>query len=183
MGPDAAEDAKDRLHKQRWLDEPLLEEERQVIEVADVVALELKAGPACAEVRDDRLDVLEGVLKDEVARHLQVLVLPLVPEALDPVEHGKEAEVHAAHVQRAKFGLEMTGGSCTLLERHPMAAAGRDVDDHVAARAYLGQEPSEHLRIRRRPAVLRVARVQVHYCRPGLGGADGVLRDLARRDW
>src|SRR5918911_3784663 len=64
-----------------------------------------------------------------------------------------------------------------------MAAAGGDVDDYIAARADLGQEPSEHLRIRCWPAVLRVACVQVHNCRPGLGGADGILRDLARGDW
>src|SRR3712207_4386005 len=99
MGPDAPENAEDRLHEQRRLNDSLLEVERQVVEVADVVALELEAGPANAKVGDDGFDVLERVLEDEVARHLQVVGLPLVPEIPDPVEHREEAEVHAAHVQ------------------------------------------------------------------------------------
>jgi hypothetical protein len=62
-----------------------------------------------------------------------------VPELPDPVEHRKEAEVHAAHVQRAQFGLEAPRGRRALLERHPVAATGRDIDNHVARRADLGQ--------------------------------------------
>ena len=46
VGADAAEDAEDRLHEERRLDEPALEEVREVVEVADVVALELEARAA-----------------------------------------------------------------------------------------------------------------------------------------
>ena len=44
VGADAAEDAEDGLHEQRRLDQLLVEAVGQVVEVADVVALELEAG-------------------------------------------------------------------------------------------------------------------------------------------
>ena len=46
IGADAAEDAEDRLHEERRLDQAAVEEVRQVVEVADVVALELEARAA-----------------------------------------------------------------------------------------------------------------------------------------
>ena len=49
VGADAAEDPEDRLHEQRRLDEAAVEEVREVVEVADVVALELEAGAARAD--------------------------------------------------------------------------------------------------------------------------------------
>ena len=51
VGADAAEDAEDRLHEERRLDQPAVEEMRQIVEMADVVALELEAG-AAALARD-----------------------------------------------------------------------------------------------------------------------------------
>ena len=38
----AAQDAEDRLHEQRRLHQPAIEEMREVVEMADVVALELE---------------------------------------------------------------------------------------------------------------------------------------------
>ena len=46
IGADAAEDAEDRLHEQRRLDEAALEEMGEGVEMADVVALELEARAA-----------------------------------------------------------------------------------------------------------------------------------------
>jgi hypothetical protein len=67
IGADAAEDAEDRLHEERRLDQPAVDEMRQVVEVADVVAFELEArAVALAQVAQDVLDVLEGVAEDEV---------------------------------------------------------------------------------------------------------------------
>ena len=42
MWADAAEDAEDRLDEERRLHEPAVEEMRQAVEMADVVALELE---------------------------------------------------------------------------------------------------------------------------------------------
>ena len=68
IGADAAQDAEDRLHEERRLDELAVEEVREVVEVPDVVALELEARAAAfAEVLQHVLDVLEGVAEDEVA--------------------------------------------------------------------------------------------------------------------
>ena len=46
IGADAAENAEDRLHEERRLDEPAVEEMRQGVEMADVVAFELEARAA-----------------------------------------------------------------------------------------------------------------------------------------
>ena len=51
IGADAAEDAEDRLHEERRLDQLALEEVREVVEVADVVALELEARAAALAER------------------------------------------------------------------------------------------------------------------------------------
>src|SRR5215213_10991737 len=64
IGADAAEYAKDGLHKERWLHEAAIEEVRKVIEVADVVALELEAGAVRAHRLQQALDVGEGITED-----------------------------------------------------------------------------------------------------------------------
>ncbi len=48
MRPDAAEDAKHRLHEQRRLDEPALQEMGEIVKMGGVVALELEAGSGVA---------------------------------------------------------------------------------------------------------------------------------------
>ena len=65
------------LHEQRRLHQAAIEEMREVVEVADVVALELEARAVAGAGRQDVLDVLEGVAEDEVARVLQMLPLPV----------------------------------------------------------------------------------------------------------
>ena len=143
---DAAEDPEDRLHEQRRLDQPAVHEVGEVVEVAGVVALELEAGAARADLAHDRLDVGERVLEDEVARHLEVRLLPVVLELRDPGGHREDPEVEAAHVQGAQLGVEPPHGGEPLVERHPQAAAGRDVDDRVGAVEDARQELAEHRR-------------------------------------
>jgi hypothetical protein len=46
IGADATEDAEDRLHEQRRLHNPALEEMGERVEMADVVALEFEARAA-----------------------------------------------------------------------------------------------------------------------------------------
>jgi len=59
VGADAAEDAEDGLHEKGRLHPPAVEEVRQVVQMADVVALELEArAAALAELMQHVLDVL-----------------------------------------------------------------------------------------------------------------------------
>ena len=52
---DAAEDPEDRLDEERRLDQSAFEEVGQVVQVADVVALELEARPECAQPSAGRI--------------------------------------------------------------------------------------------------------------------------------
>ena len=67
------------LHEQRRLDEPAIEEMRQVVEVADVVALELepRAVPL-PQLHQDALHVLERVAEDEIVGGDEVRLFPVV---------------------------------------------------------------------------------------------------------
>src|SRR5260370_5503590 len=133
IGADAAEDAEDRLHEERRLDEAAIEEMREVVEVADIVALELEArAAALAQLLQDVFDVLEGVSEDEVARVLEMLALPVVLELLVALEHGEEPEIHRAHIERAHFRLGAQRRSEPLLQAHAVTAALGDVHDSVA---------------------------------------------------
>jgi len=67
VGADAAENAEDRLHKERRLDQTAIDKMRQIVEVPDIVALMLEAGAALfAQPLYDLLDIGEGVAEDEV---------------------------------------------------------------------------------------------------------------------
>ena len=162
---------------------PALDEVGEVVEVPDVVALELEPGPFGAEQADDRLDVLVRVPEDEIAGHLQVLALPGVLELRDPVEHREQPEVHAPHVQRAQLRLEPPGRLRSLLDRHSVAAAGGDVDHHVAASG----DPAAGTR-RRHPGRaigtpgLGVPGVEMDDRGSSFGRPDRALRDLRGRD-
>jgi hypothetical protein len=61
---DTAQNAEHRLHEHRRLDDPALEEVREGVEVADVVALDLEAGAVLGAGGQDVFDVLERVLED-----------------------------------------------------------------------------------------------------------------------
>src|ERR1700689_3150068 len=92
IGADAAEDAENGLDEERRLDQLAVEEMSERVEVPDVVAFELKArAVAFAQILQAALDILKGVLEDEVARHLQVFRFPIEFEFLVAVEHGIEA--------------------------------------------------------------------------------------------
>src|SRR5438309_6953149 len=105
IGADAAENAEDRLNEKWRLDQPAIDEMRQIVEVADIVALMLEAGAALfAQPLYNLLDIGEGVAEDEVAGHLQRLRLPVVFPLLVAVEHRVEPEIHRAHVHRAHLG-------------------------------------------------------------------------------
>ena len=177
IGADAAEDAEDALHEERRLDQLAVEEMGEGVEMADVVALELEArAMRLAEMLQDVFDVLEGVAEDEVARVLEMDTLPIVLELLVLGQHGVEAEIHRAHVERAHLGRGPKRRRQPLLERHAVAAAGGDVDHRVGGLLDPRQELHEHLRIRRRPAVPRVARVQMQDRRARLRCLDRLLR-------
>ena len=135
MRADAAQDAEHGLDEQRRLDEPALEEMREVVEMRGVVALELEAGAGVAERTQHELDVLEGVAEHEIARILQRLPLPVVLEVLEAVEHRKQAEIHRAHVERSDFRLEDLGRLHALLHGHVGRAARRQVHDRVRSPA------------------------------------------------
>src|SRR5205085_11344257 len=98
-GADGAEDAEDRLDEKRRIDQAAVEKMREIVEVADIVALELKLGAtALAEILQQPLDIGERVFEDEVAGVFEVLRLPVVFPFLVAVEHREEPEIHRPHV-------------------------------------------------------------------------------------
>jgi hypothetical protein len=103
LGADPAEDPEDALHEQRRLDEPAVQAVREVVDLADVVALELEASARVAEVLKDDLDVLKRILEDHRARALVERYLPVVREVLAPmrVDKPEEAEVPPGAPARA----------------------------------------------------------------------------------
>ena len=102
--------------------------------------------------------------------------------ALEAREHRVEPEIHRAHVEARDLRLEGRRGLHALLDRHRRRAAGGDVDDGLGALLDHFQERRERLRRLIRPAVLGIARMQMHDCRAGLRGADRRIGDFARRD-
>src|SRR5690348_3687886 len=123
--------------------------------MADVIALELETGAmTLSELLHDALDIFEGIPEDEVAAALEVLGLPLVLEFLVALEHGVEAKVHRAHIERGHLRAGAQRGGEPLLQSHAMAAARRDIDHGLAALLDAGQKFHEHLGIGCGPAVL-----------------------------
>src|SRR5690606_34487977 len=99
VGPDAAQYAKDRLNERRALYQAAIHEMGQIVQMDDVIALELEAGAIVVALPENGLDILVGILENEIAAVLQMLPLPFVIKVLEAVKHGKQAEVHGAHVQ------------------------------------------------------------------------------------
>ena len=146
FGADAAEDAEDRLHEERRLDELAIEEVGERVEMADIVAFEFEAhAVALAEPLQYELDIAEGVAEDEVLRALEMLALPFMGEFLVAREHREEPEIHRAHVERRHLGRHAFGGGEPLVERHALAAAGGDVDDRGGALLDARQEFHEEI--------------------------------------
>jgi len=82
MGADAAENAEYRLHEQRRLDQAAIEEVREIVEVADVVALEFEPRLVVLAGREDEFDILESVAEDEIAGAFEIRPLPVELEIL-----------------------------------------------------------------------------------------------------
>ena len=135
---------------------------RQVVEVADIVALELELGAAVlAQMLQDELDVLERVAEDEVVGRLEERLLPVELPLLVAGGQREDAEVHRAHVAGAHLRLGGQRRGQPLLHRHAEPAAGGDVHHGVGVLLDHRQELHEHVRVGRRLAGLRVAGVQV----------------------
>jgi len=111
-----------------------------------------------------------------------MLRLPVVFEALVTVEHGIEAEIHRAHVEGGHLRAGAQGRGQPLLQAHPGAAAGGDVDHGIAALLDPGQELHEDLGIGGRLAVLGIAGMKMDDRGSSLRGGNGLLGDLPRGD-
>src|SRR5258707_1255253 len=106
MRADAAQDAEDRLHEERRLQELAVEEMGQRVEMADIVAFAFEARAAAVpELADEALDLREGVADDQVLSLFDVWLLPLVLPLVDLLGDVEDAEIHRAHVERAQLRL------------------------------------------------------------------------------
>src|SRR6202008_1623992 len=97
--------------------------------------------------------------------------LPGMTELLESVQHGKESEVHRAHVERCDLWLEQRHGLETLFDGHCGRATGRDVDHAIRALLDDLEERRKALRRLVRPAVRGIASVKMDNCRPRFGRA------------
>src|SRR5215469_112735 len=99
IGADTAENAEDRLHEQRRLDQAPVEKVCEIVEMADIVAFELKPGATrFAQILKDPLDVGKGVAENKVARHFEMTLLPWVLELFIFFEQREKSEIHRTHV-------------------------------------------------------------------------------------
>src|SRR3954470_8777011 len=96
---------------------------RESVEMAYIVALDLKPGAVLGARGEDVLDIREGVAEYPVFRSIQIRVFPLVLELLEAIEHWIEPEIHGAHVQRGDLWLEMGRRADSLLHQHSGRAA------------------------------------------------------------
>src|SRR6185437_15571393 len=168
--------------EERRLDQLAVEEMRQRVEMADIVAFELELRAAALAKRlKDLLDILEGIPKNEIPGILQMLGFPVVFPLLVAIEHGEEAEIHRPHVERADLRLGAQRRRQPLLEGHAVTAAGGDIDDGVAGLLDARQELHEDFWIGRRLAVPGVARMEMDDRGAGLGGIDRLGGDFVRR--
>src|SRR5262249_10637307 len=153
----------------------------QRVEVADIVALNLETGAVVGTGCEDVFDVGEGVLEHAGSGGLKIGFFPIELELLLARQHRVEAEIHSAHVEGGNLGFENGGGWSALLDCHAHAATGGDVDDTVRPLLDHLEKWGERLGRLVGPAVLGVARVQVHDGGARFGRADGRVRDLRGR--
>ena len=183
IGTNAAENAEDKLHEHRRPEHAAIDAMREVVEMAGVVALVLEFDAvAFAEKLGDLLDVAKRIGEDVSVGIGEIALLPIVFPVLEAPRHRIEREVHRSHVERAHFRRQKLRGGDALLHRHGHRAAGSDVDDRVGRLLDARQKLHEYVWIRRRPAVLRVARVQVQDGGSRLGGIDRLRRNLIGRE-
>src|SRR3546814_14637245 len=90
---------------------------RQVVQMANVIALELETGAVLGALAQYGFDILVGILEDQVAAVFQVLSFPFMLEGLEAIQHGNQAEIQGTHVQRGNTGLVGPGRSPAPLTR------------------------------------------------------------------
>src|SRR6185437_7098873 len=92
--------------EERRLDQLAVEEMRQRVEMADIVAFELELRAAALAKRlKDLLDILEGIPKNEISGIIQMLGFPVVFPLLVAIEQGEEAQIHRPQAARAAVRL------------------------------------------------------------------------------
>ncbi len=127
-------------------------------------------------------ETTETVIARTMAAVLEMLALPVMGEVLEPVEHGVEAEIHRAHVQRGQLRLEGQRRLHALLDRHVRAAAGGDIDHRAGGLLDPRQERLEGTRILGRASRFGIAGMQVQDRCPGLRRSYRGFDDLLCRD-
>src|SRR5579883_2411892 len=103
MRADAAEQAKHGLHEEGRLDQLAIGEMGEIVEMRDVVTFEFEARAVAVARLENVLDILEAVAEDEIARRLQMRLLPIEFEILVFGEQMVEAEIDRAHIERSDF--------------------------------------------------------------------------------
>src|SRR5437762_9649513 len=94
MRPDAAQDAEHALNEERRLHHAAIGKMRQRVQMANIIAFDFEARPILRTRGENVFDILEGVLEDALARAFEIRALPVMPEALEPVEHRIATEIH-----------------------------------------------------------------------------------------
>src|SRR5271155_5039897 len=131
MRTDASEKTEHRLNKKRRFDNSPIGKMGESIEMADVVAFDFEPRAIRGARGQDIFDISKRVLENSIARPLKIWLFPVEFEALIPGQHGVEAEIHRAHVERSDLRLESRSRPDALLDCHSRRATGGYVDDHV----------------------------------------------------
>jgi len=178
VGANAAQDAKHRLNEQRGLDDHALQKVRGRVEVADVIALDFKAGLVGAARLEDVLDVFEGVAKNTAIGFGQIGHFPVVLPIFVTPDHGVQAKVHRAHVERGDFGLELQGWLQALFDAHGRGTAGGEVEHHIRVGFDHRGKFMEIFGVLGRLTGDRVACMQMHDGGTRFGCPNGRISDL-----
>jgi hypothetical protein len=127
-------------------------------------------------------DILERIAEHQVARVLEILLFPVMLEGVEPVEHGKQREIHRAHVERGQFRLEADGRLDALFDLHEGAAAAGEIHDGVRAWPETRQDRLESLRPLVGAAGIGVPGVQMYDRGASFDSFASRVGDFVRRD-
>ena len=141
----------------------------------DVVTLDLETRLVRRAGFENVLNVLECVLENPLVRPGQIRHFPVVLPVFIARQHRIHAEIHRAHVERGDLGLELQRRLQTLVDAHRRRAAGGEVDHDIRAAGDVRGKFAKPLRVLRRPAIDRVARMQMYDGRARLGRTDGCI--------
>ena len=175
--------AEDELQENRRLEHAAVNQMREIVEVTGIVTLVFEFhAVADAERVVDLLDIAKRIGEDVGVGVEQIALLPIVFPGLVAARHREQREIHRAHVHRAHFRRQRVGGGDALLDGHGHGAARGDVHHRIGRLFDARQKLHEDVGVGRRPAVLRVARVQMQDGGAGRGGIDRLRGDLIGRD-